>query len=109
MTPTKGPTAALIEIRREAWHYASKKPGKVPPADSPSRLHLARLWHAAYRATLKRPRLRSFAHAGGRFGIVYLHEKLCVFDWASRALLVRHPGKMETLVELLRSCDAGLP
>ena len=99
--------ATLVGIRREAWDYALKKPGKVPPADSPSRPHLAKLWDRANRATLKRRHLRTFTHAGWRFGVVFLDEKLCVFDWGTRQLLVRHPGSMDALAELLRSCDAG--
>ena len=97
--------ATLIEIRREAWHYASRKPGKVPPADSPSRPHLAKLWHLAFRATQRRRRLRTFKHAGWRFGIAFVQNQLCVFDWETQELLVRHPGSMESLAEVLRSCD----
>lgn len=54
----------LEAIRREAWDYSTRKPGKVPPADSPSRPHLARLWRLAYLATIKRRNVKTLRYAG---------------------------------------------
>lgn len=108
MATREKPQAAVIEIRREAWSYASKELGKVSPADSPTRPHLAKLWHVAYRATLQRRRPRTFRHAGRRFGIVYMQDQPCVFDWETQEMLVRYPGSMAALVEVLRIHNAGL-
>ena len=88
-------------IRREHGLYTTRKPGKVPPADSPTRPALARLWRAAHVATTKRPKARTFTHAGRRFGVVYAGDRLYVTDWQTRALLVRHPASLLTLQEII--------
>ena len=91
----------LIEIRRESWRYTCSKPGRVPPADSPTRPALARLWRAAHAAVTKRPNARTFTHAGWRFGVVYADDRLCVIDWPTRAMLVRHSVSLLKLQEIL--------
>lgn len=96
-----GVTPELIEIRRESWRYTCSKPGRVPPADSPTRPALARLWRAAHAAVSKRPNARTFMHAGWRFGVVYAGDRLYVIDWRSRAMLVRHPASLLKLQEVL--------
>ena len=97
--------AILVRIRREAWEYAARKPGKLPPADSPSRPHLARLWRLAHVATTKRQNAKTFSYAGLRFGVVYWDSSLCVFDMGTREILVRQPTSMGSLMEVLRSLD----
>jgi hypothetical protein len=92
----------MIELRRELWAYLQKKPRHVPPADSPSRPGLARLWMAAHHATLKRPQAKSFGYCGLRFGIVFIGENLlCVVDLQRRTLLVRPPSSMVYLVDIV--------
>lgn len=93
----------VIAIRREAWRYACDKPGRVAPADSPNRPALARLWQAGYRASQKRKRLRSFKHSGWRFGVIYLHSALWVFDWETRSMLVKAPRSLEALAAILNN------
>lgn len=88
--------ATLKAIRREAWDYATRKPGKVPPADSPTRPNLARLWLVAYRHSCKRT-VRTFTHHGYKYGIVYVGGSLCVMDWTWRRLLVKPPTSMTAL------------
>lgn len=97
--------AILVQIRREARDYATRKPGKVPPADSPSRPHLARLWRRAHMATTKRRNAKTFSYAGLRFGVVYLDRSLCVFDMGTREILVRHPTALLSLMDVLRNLD----
>lgn len=97
--------ATLVRIRREAWNYAVRKPGKVPPADSPSRPHLARLWRLAHVATTKRPKAKTVSYIGLRFGLVYWDSSLCVFDMATREILVRQPTSMLSLMDVLRNID----
>lgn len=93
--------AALVAIRREAWDYATHRPGKVPPADSPSRPHLLNLWHAAYQAVLKKQTLKTFTHEGVRFGVVYWDRSLCVLDLRTCNVLVRAPASLAYLLSLL--------
>lgn len=101
--PNKPENAVLITLRRESWDYSNRKPGKVPPADSPSRPALAALWMAAHRASIKRRRLRTFSHAGHKFGIVFLDHLLCVMEWRTRRMLVRPPTSFAALVDVLNS------
>ena len=93
--------ATLVAIRREAWDYTARKPGKVPPADSPSRPHLARLWHLAYVATTKRRNAKTVSYAGLRFGVVYWDRSLCVLDLGTCNVLVRAPASLPYLLSLL--------
>ena len=99
------PPATLEAVRREARDYATRKPGKVPPADSPSRPHLARLWRLAHVATTKRRNAKTFSYAGLRFGVVYLDRSLCVFDMGTREILVRQPTALLSLMDVLRNLD----
>ena len=87
MKPPNSPI--LITLRHESWAYSNRKPGKVPPADSPSRPALAALWKAAHSACAKRK--RTFIFGDAKFGIVYLDDLLYVMDWVTRQLLVRPP------------------
>lgn len=91
----------LIEVRREAWRYGCQKPGRVPAADSPNRPALARLWLAAYLATMRRRNLRTFRYAGAKFGVAYIGSKLCVFEWQTRSILVRNPSSFEALAAVI--------
>ena len=91
------PLETLIAIRRESWQYTCRKPGRVPAADSPNRPALAWLWLAGHLAVLKRKNLRAFRFAGAKFGVVYVGQRLCIFDWASRRALVRSPTSREAL------------
>lgn len=102
-TPNKPVNVDLITLRRESWGYTSRKPGKVPPADSPSRHALAALWMAAHRAVSKRRNLRTFSYSGHRFGIVFLGGQLCVLDWSTCIVLVRQPFSMASLRDVLAS------
>ena len=102
--PVKGQDV-LIAVRREAWRYVSNKPGKLPPADSPSRPHLARLWHRAHQAVKKRRNAKTVSYQGHRFGIVYMDASLCVFDLDTRSILVRHPTSLASLFDVLHSLD----
>jgi hypothetical protein len=99
--PEARPLETLIAIRREAWRYECQKPGRVPAADSPNRPELARLWLAAWRAVLRRRNLRTFRHAGIKFGVVYIGAKLCVFEWHTRSVLVRTPTSFEALAAVI--------
>ncbi len=96
----------VIALRRESNDYTHKKPGHVPPADSPTRPELARLWLAAHRKTCKRP-VRTFTYCGGKFVVVYVGDALCVMDWAWRRLLVRPPTSMAALAAMERT-DRGV-
>ena len=98
--PAKNPSFAerqtVIALRRESNTYSQTKPGRVPPADSPTRPNLARLWFMAYRKLNKRP-VRTFTHHGYKFGIVYVGDSLCVMDLAWARLLVKPPTSMTAL------------
>lgn len=91
----------IIECRRELWRYQSNKANKVPPADSPNRPALARLWWACYLAAKRRPRLRSFTYCGRRFGVVFVGNRMGVLDLGSRCLMVLSPGSKQTLSTIL--------
>ncbi len=95
------PLETLIAIRRESWQYTCRKPGRVPAADSPNRPTLAWLWLAGYLAVLKRKNLRAFRFAGAKFGVVYAGQRLCIFDWVSRRVLVRSPSSREALAAVI--------
>ena len=99
--PSNPASMSLQALRRESWDYLCRKPGRVPPADSPTRPALAALWKAAQCATFKRRNLRTFGYAGHRFGVVYIDYQLCVMDWGSRRVLVRPPTSLAALDEIL--------
>ena len=92
-----GPSAELIEIRRESWRYAGSKPGRIPPADSATRPALARLWKAGETAVTRDPKARVFMYAGWQFAIAYAAGHLVVMDWHSQHLLVRPPVSADRL------------
>lgn len=100
---TRDQDASLITlaIRRESFDYWHKKPGRIPPADSPNRPHLARLWAAAFSASVKRRNLKTFTYCGGRYGLVYVDCSLCVLDWRTRRVLVKPPSSMPALAAIL--------
>ena len=101
------PLETLISIRRESWHYTCRKPGRVPAADSPNRPALAWLWLAGYLAVLRRGNVRAFRCAGAKFGVVFLGARLCVFDWATRNMLVRSPTSHAALSEVIGCAVPG--
>lgn len=105
MQAPAGPPATLEAIRREAQDYSTRKPGKVPPADSPSRPHLARLWSVAYLASIKRRGVKTVKYAGLRFGVVYWDRSLCIFDLGTREILVRQPNSILSLMDMVRELD----
>jgi hypothetical protein len=92
----------MIALYRESNIYSQKKPGHVPPADSPTRPELARLWFVAHQHTRKR-KVRTFTYCSHKFGVVYVGDGLCVMDWEWRRLLVRPPTSMEALQALVSS------
>lgn len=93
--------STLLDIQRESWSYATRKPGRVPPADSPARLALARLWATAYRLSLRPRKVRTFTYHSSKFGVIYIGSALCVMDWGSRAVLVKAPSTMVALAMVL--------
>lgn len=95
------PLETLMAIRRESWRYTCRRPGRVPVADSPQRPALAWLWLAGYLAVLKRKNLRAFRFAGAKFGVVYVGQRLCIFDWVSRRALVRSPTSHAALADVV--------
>lgn len=100
---TPAPDARQIThaIKCESFDYWHKKPGRIPPADSPNRPHLARLWAAAHDASYKRRNLKTFTYCGGRYGIVYVDCLLCVMDWRTRRVLVKPPASMAALAAIV--------
>ena len=100
-TPPDYDIDTLGEIIRESLLYRSEKPNRVPPADSPNRPHLARLWRAASKAVTRRPNARTLRYAGARFGLVYIGSQLLVMHWDTRKLLVRPPTSTPALLALL--------
>ena len=94
-------SAALVDIQREYSLYIAQKPGKIPPADSPNRPALARLWIVAHDVVTRRPKARTFGYAACRFGIVLVGGGLCVVDLSWRAVLVRPPTSMQSLRAIL--------
>jgi hypothetical protein len=90
----------VIALRRESVMYSQNKPGRIPPADSPNRPELARLWLAAYRHSCKRP-VRTFTYYGHKFGVVYAGDALCVLDLCWRKLLVKQPTSMAALAAIV--------
>jgi hypothetical protein len=91
----------IIDARRELWRYQSDKPNKVPPADSPNRPALARLWWVCYQAAKRRPKLRTFTYCGMRFGVVFVGHRMGVMDLQRRALMVLAPGSQYALATIL--------
>lgn len=87
----------LIAVRRELWRYSSYKPNKAPPADSPNRPLLARLWWAAHKAIQRNPQQRTFTLWGVRFGVVFVGERLGVLDIRGRRVLVLSPTSITAL------------
>lgn len=97
----------IIDARRELWRYQSDKPNKVPPADSPNRPALARLWWACYQAAKRRPGLRTFKYCGVRFGVVFVGNRMGVMDMQRRSLLVLAPGSKYALATILNQHGVG--
>lgn len=96
---------AVIALRHESNAYSQKKPGHVPPADSPTRPNLAWLWLAAYRKLCKRP-ARTFTHHGYKFGVVFVgDDSLYVMDLAMQRLLVKPPASMTALCSIAGARD----
>lgn len=95
--------STLAAIRREWSNYAMKKPGRLPPADSPSRPELARLWAFASSAAMHRPRAPTFDYCGHKFAVVYVAGGLCAMDLANHCVLVKQPSSMMTLHRILNS------
>lgn len=93
----------MIALWHESNIYSHKKPGRIPPADSPSRPNLARLWAAAFAASNKRRNLKTFTYCGTRYGIVYVDHLLCVLDWRTRRVLVKPPSSPAALAAILGS------
>lgn len=91
----------LIAARRELWLYHCNKPNKVPPADSPNRPVLARLWWACFLATKRRPKLRSFTYCGVRFGVVYVGNRLGVMGLGRMEVMVLSPSNPYALATML--------
>lgn len=87
-------------LRHESIMYSQTKPGRIPPADSPNRPELARLWLAAYRHSCKR-RVHTFTYFGHKFGVAYVGESLCVIDLAWRKVLVKPPTSMTALAAIV--------
>ncbi|MDO9145116.1 MAG: hypothetical protein Q7U49_12515 [Rhodoferax sp.] len=92
-----------LAIRRESFDYGNKKPNRIPPADSPNRPQLARLWVAAFTAANKRRHLKTFTYGGRRYGVIYLGFLLCVADWQTRRVLVKPPASMAALAAIVGS------
>ena len=90
---------AVIALQLESITYTEKKPGHIPPADSPSRPNLARLWLLAPQKKCKRA-ARTFTHHGVKYGIVYMGNSLCVMDIAWRQILVKPPASMDALCRI---------
>lgn len=91
----------VIAARRELWLYQSDKPNKVPPADSPNRPALARLWWACHQSVKRRPKLRTFTYCGVRFGVVYVGNRLGVLWLERREVMVLSPGSQDALAAIL--------
>ncbi len=90
----------MTALRRESNTYSQKKPGRVPPADSPNRPELARLWLAAYRHSCKCT-VRTFNYCSHKFSVVYVGDALCVMDCEWCTLLVRPPTSMPALAAIV--------
>ena len=103
MRPGTGRTIPpqVIAARRELWLYQHDKPNKVPPADSPNRPALARLWWACHQSVKRRPKLRTFTYCGVRFGVVYVGNRLGVLGLEWRQLMVLSPGSQYALATIL--------
>lgn len=93
-------------IWRESFDYLNRKPNRIPPADSPTRPQLARLWVVAFKAANKRRKLKTFTYCGCRYGVIYLGYLLCVLDWRTRRVLVRPPLSMTALGEIIGNHQA---
>lgn len=96
-TPAPDTRQTALAIRREYFDYRAKKPNRIPPADSPNRPHLARLWAAAFAASIKRRNLKTFTHCGQRYGVIFVGFLLCVMDLQTRNVLVKPPTSMQAL------------
>ncbi len=99
-TPSPEARRTVTALGRESNPSSQKKPGHVPPADSPNRPELARLWLAAHRHSNRRT-VRTFTYCSHKFGVVYVGDALCVMDWAWRRLLVRPPTSMPALAAIV--------
>lgn len=108
MRPGIGRTlpSCVIAARRELWLYQHDKPNKVPPADSPNRPALARLWWACYQAVKRRPKLRTFSYSGVRFGVVYIGNRLGVIGLEWRQVMVLSPSSQYALATILNQQGA---
>lgn len=97
----------VIAARRELWLYQHDKTNKVPPADSPNRPALARLWWACYQSVKRRPKLRTFTYCGVRFGVVYVGNRLGVLGLERREVMVLSPGSHYALATILHQQGSG--
>lgn len=97
----------VIAARRELLLYQHEKPNRVPPADSPNRPALARLWWTCYQAVKRRPKLRSFTYLGVRFGVVYVGNRLGVLGLEWREVMVLAPGSQYALATILHQQVVG--
>jgi hypothetical protein len=106
---TRGNDASRIALAiwRESVDYWQRKPGRIPPADSPNRPNLAGLWLAAFAASIKRRKLKTFTYYGGRYGVVYVGNLLCVLDWRTRNVLVKPPANMAALAAIVGTASNG--
>lgn len=106
---TRQPTALepLVDIQRESSDYKGGKRGRIPPADSPTRPQLARLWMAAHTLATNRQKLKTFTHHGHRYGVIYIDSQLCVMDWQTRRVLVKPPTSMTELGSIVGAGKVG--
>ncbi len=102
------PHGAIIRARHELWLYQGKKPNRIPPADSPNRPALARLWWACHQAIKRRPKAKTFTYLGMRFGVVYVGDRLGVMSLEQRNVMVLSPGSKYALCTILNQQEVTL-
>ena len=91
----------LTTLQEETRLYNCKEKIRVPPADSPNRPALERLWRDAYLTVHKNNQAKTFSFRGIEFGIVWFGDLLAVMCPQSHKILVKAPRTEDATMKLL--------
>lgn len=84
--------STLERVMQESDAYLKEKPKKVPPANSPNRPTLEKLFQHAVSLYDRNPKGLYFTIEGVKYGIVFMGYMLAVMHMETHRILVRAPG-----------------
>lgn len=85
--------STIAKALRESDAYRAIKSRAVPPADSPNRPTLERLYRYAVSVRDRNPKALHFSIEGVRYDIVWEGYRLCVMHKDTNRVLVGAPGR----------------